>query len=66
MGEYYNTIIKVKPGITGPWQIRGRSNISFEDRVKMDLDYAQNSSIKKDVIILFKTFSKVVDKDGAL
>ena len=66
MGEYYNTIIKVKPGITGPWQIRGRSNISFEDRVKMDMDYAQNSSIKKDVIILFKTFSKVVDKDGAL
>lgn len=66
IGEYYNTIIKVKPGITGPWQIRGRSNISFEDRVKMDLDYAQNSSIKKDVIILFKTFSKVVDKDGAL
>lgn len=66
MGEYYNTIIKVKPGITGPWQIRGRSNISFEDRVKMDFDYAQNSSIKKDVIILFKTFSKVVDKDGAL
>ena len=66
MGEYYHTIIKVKPGITGPWQIRGRSNISFEDRVKMDLNYVQTCSIKKDFIILLKTLTKVVDRDGAI
>ena len=66
MGEYYSGITKVKPGITGPWQIRGRSKITFEDRLKMDLEYANKSSLKRDVKILIKTFSKVIDKDGAL
>ena len=66
MGEYYNTIIKVKPGITGPWQIRGRSNISFEDRVKMDFEYAKEPGLKQDFVILMKTFTKVIKKDGAL
>ena len=66
MGEYYSAITKVKPGITGPWQIRGRSKITFEDRLKMDWDYANKSSLTRDVKILFKTFSKVVDKDGAI
>lgn len=66
MGEYYIGIIKVKPGITGPWQIRGRSKITFEDRLKMDFDYANRSSLKGDAKILFKTFAKVIDKDGAI
>ena len=66
MGEYYIGIIKVKPGITGPWQVRGRSKISFEDRLKMDWDYANKSSLKNDTKILIKTFSKVIDRDGAL
>lgn len=66
MGEYYIGIVKVKPGITGPWQVRGRSKISFEDRLKMDWDYANKSSLKNDTKILIKTFSKVIDRDGAL
>ena len=66
MGEYYIGIIKVKPGITGPWQIKGRSNILFEDRLKMDWEYANKSSLKNDIKILMKTFSKVIDRDGAL
>ena len=66
MGEYYIGIIKVKPGITGPWQVRGRSKISFEDRLKMDWDYANKSSLKNDTKILIKTFSKVIDRDGAI
>ena len=66
MGEYYIGIIKVKPGITGPWQISGRSKITFEDRLKMDWDYANKSSLKKDAKILIKTFTKVIDKDGAI
>lgn len=66
MGEYYAHITKVKPGITGPWQIRGRSKITFEDRLKMDLEYANKSSLKRDVKILGKTFTKVIDKDGAI
>ena len=66
MGEYYLGIIKVKPGITGPWQIRGRSKITFEDRLKLDLDYARNCTLKNDIKILFKTFAKVLKKDGAI
>ena len=66
MGEYYSGITKVKPGITGPWQIKGRSKITFEDRLKMDLEYANKSSIKNDLKILIKTFSKVICKDGAI
>lgn len=66
MGEYYSTIIKVKPGITGPWQIRGRSKITFEDRLKLDLEYVNKCSIKRDIKILWNTFAKVLKKDGAL
>ena len=66
MGEYYIGITKVKPGITGPWQIKGRSNILFEDRLKMDWEYANKSSLLRDSKILIKTFSKVINKDGAI
>ena len=66
MGEYYIAITKIKPGITGPWQIRGRSKITFEDRLKMDFEYANKRSFAMDVKILFKTFTKVIDKDGAV
>ena len=66
MGEYYSTIIKVKPGITGPWQIRGRSKITFDDRLKLDLEYVNKCTLKNDVKILWKTFTKVLDKDGAI
>ena len=66
MGKYYNIIIKIKPGVTGPWQIRGRSNISFEDRLKIDAEYIQNMSLKNDIKMVLKTFTKVVNKDGAI
>ena len=66
MGEYYIGITKVKPGITGPWQIKGRSKITFEDRLKMDFEYANKSSLLRDAKILVKTFTKVIDKDGAI
>ena len=66
MGKYYNIIIKIKPGVTGPWQIRGRSNISFEDRLKIDAEYIQKMSITNDVKMVLKTLTKVVKKDGAL
>lgn len=66
MGEYYSSIIKVKPGITGYWQIRGRSKTSFNDRLKMDLQYVNNCNLKNDIKILFKTFAKVFKKDGAI
>ena len=66
MGEYYIAITKIKPGITGLWQTRGRSKVTFEDRLKLDFEYANKRSFAMDVKILFKTFTKVIDKDGAV
>lgn len=66
MGEYYKYIIKVKPGLTGPWQIAGRNNLTFEDRLKLDEEYASRCGNKRDIVILFKTFKKVFSKEGAI
>ena len=66
MGEYYFAITKVKPGITGPWQVRGRSKLKFEDRMKLDVEYVNNMSIKKDIKMVWKTITKVIKKDGAI
>lgn len=65
MGDNYYIIIQAKPGISGPWQIGGRSNVSFEDRMEIDRNYIQNQGIKSDITILLKTIGKVFKKDGA-
>ena len=65
MGECYKDIIKVKPGITGPWQVSGRNNISFDKRIEIDKTYSQNKSFKTDFNIFLKTFSTVLSKKGA-
>lgn len=66
MGESYDYIIKSKPGITGYWQIAGRSDVAFEDRLKMDCDYSENKSLRIDFKILTKTITNVVKKEGAI
>lgn len=65
MGEFYSYIIKIKPGITGLWQVHGRSDVSFEDRLSMDLNYYNHCNLKLDIKILAKTVSKIVKKEGA-
>lgn len=55
----------VKPGITGLWQVSGRSDISFEEWMKMDLEYVDNWSQKLDFEILAKTLIAVVSEKGA-
>lgn len=59
---YYKT---VKPGITGMWQVSGRSNTTFEDRKNLDSWYIKNWSLWCDIIILFKTASVVIKGIGA-
>jgi len=58
--------ISMKPGITCLWQISGRSMLSFEDRVELDLKYIDNWSLKLDFIILLKTIPAVLFAKGAL
>lgn len=64
-GPLAEKLLVVKPGITGLWQISGRSNISYEERVKIDTDYIENYSILMDLKILFKTIPVVIFGSGA-
>lgn len=65
MGNTYSTIIQCKPAITGPWQVGGRSDIDFEDRCQIDVEYIKEKNIEQDVKIFVKTISSVINKKGA-
>jgi len=65
MGPGYYEIIKVKPGITGFWQVSGRNGVSFKERVKMESEYANHWGLRGDIKIIFKTFSSVIKRKGA-
>jgi len=57
--------LEIRPGITGLWQARGRSNLSFYKWVKLDLWYIDNWSFYLDLLILFWTIPAVLKKKGA-
>lgn len=63
--KYVSTLLKVKPGVTGPWQVAGRSKINFEQRVRMDAEYASRMSLTYDFLILLKTIPAVLSAEGA-
>ena len=65
MGDAYKTIIKCKPGVTGLWQVSGRSDVTFDDRLDMDLRYYEKYNLGMDLEILFRTFSAVLTRNGA-
>lgn len=65
-GEHKNTVLSVKPGITGYWAANGRSDTSYEERVELETFYAKNMSIPLDIEILAKTVISVVKKEGAV
>lgn len=65
MGNSYENIVKCKPGITGLWQVNGRSSVTFENRLIMDLEYIEKYNLGLDIEILFKTISTVLNKEGA-
>jgi lipopolysaccharide/colanic/teichoic acid biosynthesis glycosyltransferase len=57
--------LRVRPGMTGLWQINGRSNLSWEDSLRLDLWYVDNWSPVLDLQILFRTFRAVFGGQGA-
>jgi len=64
--SHHRARMAVKPGITGLWQVSGRSNVTdFEDVVKLDLEYISNFSIAEDIRIIFKTIKVVMKHEGA-
>lgn len=65
MGESYNEIIKVKPGLTGLWQVNGRSDTTFEYRMQIDQGYIATRTTMLDIKIIIRTILKVFKKEGA-
>jgi len=63
--EGYERRLQVLPGVTGPWQVSGRSELSYEDMVQLDLDYVKNWSLARDLWIICKTFWVVIRGRGA-
>jgi exopolysaccharide biosynthesis polyprenyl glycosylphosphotransferase len=64
-GDYVRRRLAVKPGITGLWQVSGRSDLSWEDSVRLDLRYVENWSFALDLHIMWKTCSAVLRGLGA-
>ena len=64
-GEYINDYYLVRPGITGMWQVSGRNDIDYPERVKMDSWYVRNWSMWLDIILLLKTVKIVLARKGA-
>ncbi len=56
----------VSPGMSGLWQVSGRSNLSWEEAIQLDLYYVENWSLTQDIIILLKTFKAVFKSEGAV
>ncbi len=57
--------LDVTPGLTGLWQVSGRSDLSFDEMVKLDIYYAENWSLAVDAVIILKTIPAVLKREGA-
>ncbi len=57
--------LRVMPGITGPWQVNGRSSLPFEEMVRLDLRYIEQRSLLNDAVLLLKTVPTVLLRRGA-
>jgi lipopolysaccharide/colanic/teichoic acid biosynthesis glycosyltransferase len=64
-GTRYELYTRVLPGLTGLWQVSGRNNTTYEERVALDEYYVRNWSIWMDMYILARTFQAVIQAEGA-
>jgi len=64
-GELLPKLLSVKPGITGYWQVNGRQNTTYDERVRMDMYYVDHRSLRLDLMIIAKTFVTVLRGEGA-
>ena len=63
--QLYSTRMLVKPGVTGPWQVSGRSDLGKAESEQLDVQYVQNWSVLGDVVLLFRTVGAVLKHKGA-
>ena len=64
-GKDKDKFLSMRPGLTGYWASNGRSNISYEERVKMELFYVGHCGIRLDLKIIWDTIVTVIKRDGA-
>lgn len=64
--EWIHRRLRVKPGMTGAWQVGGRSNLSWTDSVRLDIDYVDNATLRDDLRIAMKTAGAVMTREGAV
>jgi lipopolysaccharide/colanic/teichoic acid biosynthesis glycosyltransferase len=65
MDGHVGTILRVRPGLTGLWQVSGRNKLGFDERLAIDAQYVRNWSIALDLSILALTVPAVVSGNGA-
>jgi lipopolysaccharide/colanic/teichoic acid biosynthesis glycosyltransferase len=63
--QWQRSVLTVKPGITGPWQVSGRRLLPYEERVRLDLEYVRGATLWMDLVILLRTIPAVVAGRGA-
>jgi undecaprenyl-phosphate galactose phosphotransferase len=64
--ELVKIVLSAKPGITGHWQVSGRSEVNFDKRIKMDADYVKKRSLFMDISILLKSPWAMISGKGAV
>ena len=64
-GDNAREYLSVRPGITGAWQVSGRSQCTYAERVALDVDYVRNLSFARDMVILLRTVNVVLRRQGA-
>lgn len=64
-GAYQRLLLSVKPGVTGYWQVCGRQDLTYSERIRMDVHYITNWSLALDLMILLRTPAKVLRSEGA-
>ena len=65
MSESHKRRLATVPGITGFWQVSGRSDLSFDEMLRLDVQYIENWSLSLDIKLLIKTIKVVLRHDGA-
>ncbi len=63
--ESAGEVLRARPGITGSWQVSGRSNVSYDQRVQLDLDYVREWSFRQDILIVLRTLKVILSCRGA-
>ena len=64
-GKWWLNLLTVKPGLTGPWQVMGRNDLPYDERVRLSMQYIRNHSLWLDLQILYQTIGVVLKGKGA-